>query len=226
MRSGRIIARGALPLLAATLGLVTSGAVLAGPAWAAPSPAVSVSPSANLTAGQQVAFKATGFPKGDTLIVAQCVNGAKGQEGCLGFGAGAVRIKAGEDGSASGTVKIVVGKVGTGLCDDEHPCVLSVTDLDTIGQGPGGQPVTVTARLTFKKTGGDPAPSPTASKSKPPKPSPTATKTPAPSPTATKGPELAETGGSGTTGLAVGAAGLVALGAAGMVVARRRRVTD
>ncbi|MDI2132430.1 neocarzinostatin apoprotein domain-containing protein [Yinghuangia seranimata] len=199
-------------------------AAAAGLAIATASPAsaagaISVSASSGLTAGQEVTVTASGFGAGDTLIFAQCAAGATSQDGCAA--GGAATKKAGADGGASATLKIVVGAVGTkgGVCDAAHACEIAVTDLSTIGQ-PGG-PTVVTKSITFAASGGGTetkTPTATASTKKP---ASSGTSKPASS---APGSELAHTGGDGNTTLLIGAASgaLVLLGAGVMFTVRRR----
>lgn len=229
-RKGRRARSGAAAV--GTAALATCGFFAATPAFAA-GPAVSASPSSGLTDGQSITYHATGFGTGDTLVVAQCIKGASGQKDCAAVGAGAVTTKAGSDGSASGSLTVKVGKVGSGTCDSDHPCILSVTDLSTIGSGPGGAPVTVTTSLTFNATGGKPPTTPAGGKPSTTKPSSSASGKPATSggaepttshsaPSGPSGPELAHTGPGDVPAIAAGAGAMVLAGGAALVLLRRR----
>jgi hypothetical protein len=110
--------------------LVSSGVVGAG---AATGPKLKVTPSTNLKNGETVRVSGTGFQKGDTVYVVECLVSAKGGGQCNELGATPATV------TSSGTLpitkfKVITGKIGGGTCGTTaanlKKCAISVGDAE------------------------------------------------------------------------------------------------
>ena len=106
--------RGALMSLSTLAVAAGSLALVAAPAGAAGT-TLTAKPNANLTNGQSVTVKGTGFTPKDHVYLIECLRTATGEAGCDLSTATAVTVKA--DGNIPPTAfKVVTGKIGNGTC--------------------------------------------------------------------------------------------------------------
>ncbi len=99
-------------VLTAALLVISSGAMSAG---AASGPKITVTPSTNLKNGSTVKVSGSGFKKGDSVYVVECLISAKGGSQCNELGATPATI------TAKGTLPVTkftvsTGTIGTGTC--------------------------------------------------------------------------------------------------------------
>lgn len=87
-----------------------------------------VTPSTNLRNGQTVRVSWSGFLPGRVVNVVQCAEGGRGSSSACNLVTGKI-LQPNPTGSGSLELQIVVGQVGTGICDaDNSNCVITVND--------------------------------------------------------------------------------------------------
>jgi hypothetical protein len=84
-------------------------------AQAASGPKITVTPSKNLKNGETVKVKGTGFKKGDTVYVVECLVGAKSGAQCNELGATPATISS-NGGLPLTSFKVTTGSIGGGSC--------------------------------------------------------------------------------------------------------------
>jgi hypothetical protein len=93
--------------------LATTGGVLS--AGASSGPKLTVTPSTNLKNGETVKVSGTGFKKGDSVYVVECLVKAKGGGQCNELGATPATISA-KGVLAPTKFKVLTGTIGNGKC--------------------------------------------------------------------------------------------------------------
>ena len=116
----------------ATAALIVGSGVLS--AGATSGPKLTVTPSKNLKSGETVRVTGTGFKKGDSVFVVECLIGAKGGAQCNELGATPATI------SSKGLLpltrfKVTTGSIGTGTCGTK-PSNLKKCDV-SVGNAQG-----------------------------------------------------------------------------------------
>ena len=87
-----------------------------------------VTPSTNLRDGQIVRVSWSGFLPGRVVNIVQCAEGGRGSSAACNLVTGKI-LQPDPTGSGSLELQIVVGRVGTGMCDADHSdCVITVND--------------------------------------------------------------------------------------------------
>lgn len=87
-----------------------------------------VTPSTNLRDGQIVRVTWSGFLPGRVVNIVQCAEGGRGSSSACNLVTGKI-LQPDPTGSGSLELRIVVGAVGTGICDADHSdCVITVND--------------------------------------------------------------------------------------------------
>ena len=95
---------------------------------AMPSRSATVTPSTDLRDGQIVRVSWDGFIPGRVVNIVQCSDGGRGSSASCNLVTGKI-LQPDPDGSGSLELRIVVGQVGTGVCDADHDdCVIVVND--------------------------------------------------------------------------------------------------
>jgi hypothetical protein len=87
----------------------------------------SASPADGLTNGQLVTVTWSGFNRNGTINIVQC-SGPGGEGAATCDLNNAYILQPDPTGEGSAMIDIVVGPVGTGVCDAANPCVLAVND--------------------------------------------------------------------------------------------------
>ena len=93
----------------------------------------SVSPSHNLTSGEEVTVAWNGYTAGKTINILECshVDISTGSSAGCGF-SNAGLLHPDPTGHGHFTMHIVTGTVGNGLCDSTHPCSIAVNDAGSL----------------------------------------------------------------------------------------------
>ena len=87
-----------------------------------------VTPSTNLRNGQTVRVSWSGFLPGRVVNVVQCAEGGRGSSAACNLVTGKI-LQPDPTGAGSLELQIVVGRVGSGICDADHSdCVVTVND--------------------------------------------------------------------------------------------------
>jgi hypothetical protein len=87
-----------------------------------------VTPRSGLTNGQVVTVKWSGYTPGATINIVQCSSHVSGDAAACDLKTGKI-LQPNPSGSGSLPLEIVVGPVGTGICDATHPiCDVVVND--------------------------------------------------------------------------------------------------
>jgi fermentation-respiration switch protein FrsA (DUF1100 family) len=93
----------------------------------------SVSPNQNLTSGQAVTIKWSGYTAGKVINILECshVDISTGSSAGCDF-ANAGLLHPDPAGQGHFTMHIVTGKVGDGVCDSTHPCSIAVNNASSL----------------------------------------------------------------------------------------------
>lgn len=123
--------RTSLGVFATAALLVSTGVVGAG---AAAGPKLKVTPSTNLKNGSTVKVSGSGFKKGDSVYVVECLVGAKGVAQCNEFGATPATINS-KGMLPLTSFKVITGTIGSGTCGTK-PSNLKKCDV-SVGNAQG-----------------------------------------------------------------------------------------
>jgi hypothetical protein len=107
-----------------------------------------VTPRTGLTNGQVVTVKWSGYTPGATINIVQCSSHVPGDAAACDLKAGKI-LQPNPTGAGSLPLGIVVGPVGTGICDATHPvCDVVVNDGGSLDPA-----ASVRIRITFAPSG-------------------------------------------------------------------------
>ena len=96
-----------------------------------------------LTAGQTVTITYSGFRPGGTINIVECTGDGRGGTATCDLSDG-ILLRSDPSGEGALPLKVIVGKVGNGLCDASHPCSILVND-----SGSQDPPATIFIPITF-----------------------------------------------------------------------------
>jgi fermentation-respiration switch protein FrsA (DUF1100 family) len=131
----RLVTDGHSPRTKITLDLTPGarGAAITVPAVPVVHLHASVSPNHDLTSGQAVTVKWSGYTAGKVINILECshVDISTGSSAGCGF-ANAGLLHPDPTGSGHFTMHIVTGPVGNGTCDSTHPCSIAVNNASSL----------------------------------------------------------------------------------------------
>ena len=133
--SSRLATDGRSPTTKITLDLTTGsrGAAIAVPAVPVVHLRASVSPNHDLTNGEAVTVRWSGYTAGKVVNILECshVDISTGSSaGCAFANAGLLHPD--PEGDGQFTMHIVTGPVGNGVCDSTHPCSIAVNNASSL----------------------------------------------------------------------------------------------